>query len=78
MGANFYIFGILIAIALTCLAVRLWWVKHRKELEDRIVGWACYSMACRRGFIKPSRDEDDRKALEYATKYHKKQPWIVC
>ena len=31
MGANFYIFGILIALVLTCLAVRLWWVKPKKH-----------------------------------------------
>ena len=77
MGSAFYIAGILVAILFFVIAAVLWFSKHKKELEDRIVGWLRYSLACDRGYIRPGMDENDRIALDYAIKYKKKQVWIV-
>lgn len=77
MGSTFYIAGILVAILFFVNAAVLWFIKHKKELEDRILGWVCYSVACDRGYIRPGRDENDRIALDYAIKYKKKHSWIV-
>lgn len=76
MGANFYIFGILVVLVLTCLAGWLYIDKHKDEMFNNLVDKICYNQARSRGFVRPW-DEDDKRAILYAEKHNKKQPWIV-
>lgn len=76
MGALFYIVGILLVILFLGLASYLYVNAHPDEVCEWLVGKLCYTAACERGFVRLT-DEDDKKAIEYAKKYHKKRPWIV-
>lgn len=77
MGSAFYIAGILVSILFFVIAAVLWFIRHKKELEDRMIGWLCYQNACNKGYLNPGKYEHDKVALDYAIKYNKKHSWIV-
>lgn len=77
MGSAFYIAGILVAILFFVLAGLLWLSRNKERIIQHLTEWCCYMDACERGWINPSKDENDRIALEYAIKHNKEQTWIV-
>lgn len=77
MGANFYIFGILVVLVLLGLGFYSWYKKNRDAIQQRMLGWICYQNACNKGYLNPGKYEHDKMALDYAIKYNKKHHWIV-
>ncbi len=77
MGAMFYIIGFLLVAVLFGIAIGINVNKNKDKIVNYMIDQICYSSAKNRGYIRPGKDENDRRALDFAIKHNKKVTWKV-